>query len=143
AGEDPHRIARADRAGERGAGDDEPEAVDDEGPVDVHPEPPASALARGLLARSALQETTELRDSLAAYGRDAEQRRAAKARGREERLDFAGRLAGPLGRHPVDLREHHREARRAEEPEDGEVLARLRHRPVIRRHDEEREVDPV
>src|SRR5690606_26975131 len=116
AGEDPHRIARADRTGERGAGDDAPEAVDGGGPVDVHSDPPASALARGPLARRALKEPTELRDSLAAYGRDAEQRRAAKARGREERLDFAGRLVDPLGRRTVDLGEHHREARRAEEP---------------------------
>ena len=48
----------------------------------------------------------------------------------------------PIVVHEIALREGNDSAANPEQPEDREVLARLRHHPFVSRDDEEREVDP-
>ena len=50
-------------------------------------------------------------------------------------------LRDALGRHAVDLGEGDGAVPHAQEVEDGDMLLRLRHRPVIRRDDQQHEID--
>src|SRR5881392_3512604 len=128
-----------------------------------------AAQVKGLLGPTALKEaplfaldatatdhpgTTALRDHLHQMvtkgGRagmigggcvERKKRRLLQGRGPEQPLNLRGHFVQALALDAIDLGERHGAARYAEELQDRNMLARLRHHPIVGRHDQQREVD--
>jgi hypothetical protein len=80
-------------------------------------------------------------DALAGEARDRQQIGLAQRRRRQQRAHLLAHLGQALRRHQICLGQRHHAAAQAEQIEDGQVLARLRHRPVVGGHHEHHVVD--
>ena len=111
-------------------------------PVDRKPKEPLAA-ARRDSARLTFQMRAQRRRAFVArllrpHGED---RRAFEKGAGGERSDFVPNLRQARGIDAIGLGDRHRPARHAEPTENGEVLARLRHHPIVGGHHQEREID--
>ena len=135
-----HFVAHRHLAAHRGAGHDQARAGDRE--AAVHREAEITAgLPPARLVRGLLHEMKQRGDPFIRHRRHRKNRAAGEARRRQQRADFGAHLVDARARHAVDLGERDRPARYAEEVEDREVLAGLRHRAVVGGDDEEHEID--
>ncbi len=133
-------VAGGDAACVHRAGDDEPGSRQREGPVDRQAEAAAAAAIAGLGGGDG-KDRAQLVDPVAAMRGDGQHVDAGEGRVTEERMDLRGDGGDALGRRPVGLGEHGDAARDAQQVEDGEMLARLRHDPVVGSDDEHDEID--
>ncbi|MEX2197753.1 MAG: hypothetical protein WD886_03015 [Burkholderiales bacterium] len=133
--QDLYLVACADRAGNDGAGHDEPQAVDDEGTVDVQAKALSPIAWRNVLGQ--IHEPPAQRVHAFACSRGG----LHDLRVGDKRTQFRFRFDQALRRHAIDLAQDGEQPRRAEMLEDRQVLARLRHRAVVGRDHEKREID--
>ncbi|MDA1118323.1 MAG: hypothetical protein O2979_10050 [Proteobacteria bacterium] len=139
-GQHLHVVAHRDGARERSAGDHQAKSVDDERPVHVHAKALRQAARRDVPGLRGEPRAQRLHAGAGRRG-NREDLGAAEPSTGEQRLRFAAGLGDALGRYAVDLGEHREQPRRAKPVEDLEMLARLRHRAVVGRHHQQREVD--
>ncbi len=137
---DGHRIADRYPAGKGGAGHHQADALQGEAAVDGVAEA-ARRGTRGKVIGFGQQMRVEGLDALALRGRHLEQRCAFQRGAGQQRGDFRPRRRAPLGRDGIDLGQRHGTALQIEQVDDGEVLARLRHRSVVGRHHQQHEID--
>ena len=133
---EPQLVARADRARPERARHDRPEAGDGERAVDVEPRRPVGARVLDGVGDPP-ERGAELVETLA--------RPRAHAHDLDAGDELARFLLGELDRvrvDGIDLRERDDAVLDPEEPQDREVLVRLRPRALAGVDDEEEEVDP-
>ena len=133
-------VAGADRAAPQRAGHDRAEPF--------HAEHAIDGQARRLRARPvrdrgelAVELGEQLARPVAGHGRELDDRGAGERRAGEQGLHVALRQVQPLALHQVALREHHDPARHAQQLDDREVLAGLRHHAFVGGDHEQHEVD--
>jgi hypothetical protein len=137
---DDEPIADRDPPRGGGAGDDGADAGQRE--AAVHREAKVAALARRSRFGARLGEV--LRKRLHALAGDAGHRQhvgAGERGGREQRAHLGCGLRKALAGYQIGLGQRDDAAREAEQVEDGQVLARLRHRPVVGGNHEQHMVD--
>ena len=134
-------VARRDAAGEHGAGDDGAGALQGEAAVDGEAERGVGRRRRAGVSGDRGEAGAQLVDAGAGGGGDLDDRGVLEA-GAEQGVGDAGAGGGDAVRvDEVGLGQGDEAAAEAEEVEDREVLAGLRHHPVVGGDDEEREVD--
>jgi len=138
-------IAYLDAACAHHAGHDRAAAGKREHAVDRQPKQPVLGVSAGGRGGHRMQMRSQGNDTRIVGGRCDERklRRAAQGPLREQGRNLL--LYGPHARlgHPIDFRERHGPLRHPEELEDGEVLTRLGHDPIVRGNDQEGEIDPA
>ncbi len=133
-------VSGADLAPENRPGDDRAEPVQDEHPVDGHPEY-SPVLALGHEAALLPDRRFQAVEAGAGERRDRDDRSAGHERAHEERFDLALERRQPAGVDEVALGQRDDAARNVEELEDIEVLARLDADTLVGGDDEQGEVD--
>ena len=139
-GRNDGRVADADFSRMRRASDDRADAGEREAAVDSEPE---AAHRRALMHRGgrSLQVCAQRGDAFPRAARQGENRAAGEPCAGDERFDFLPGLVEPLQRDGIDLGQRNRPARQAQQVEQFEMFARLRHRPVVGGDHQQDEVD--
>ena len=133
-------VAGGDAPGQHGAGDDGAGTLEREAAVDREAERGGGGL-RHALERGELEPGAQVVDAGAGGGGDGDDLGALEA-GAEQRIrDLVAGGDETVGLHEVDLGERDEATGQAEQVEDRQVLAGLRHRAVVGGDDEERQVD--
>ncbi len=142
AGREPFQlVANGDRPRGHGSGDHRAVTGDREGAIDGHPEEPG-IVARGGLFAKGFEGQTQIVDPLAGRGRRANQRTAFEEAAGDQVLDILLDEGEPRAIGQVALRQGDKPGAEAEQTENLQMLARLRHHRVIRRDDQKRQVQP-
>ncbi len=140
-GEDRHLLARCDRPADHGSRDHGAEPLHREGAV--HGE---AKQVRGVLPRDSGGDPVEggnkFREPLAGDGGNPEDRRPLEERSPDECVDLLLLEIHPRALRLVALVEDDDPVAHREKAADVEMLARLRHHPLVRRDDEQDDVDP-
>ena len=122
-------------------GHDRSDAFDREHPIDGKPRGARFLTPRGL-SRGLVERHKERVQSFSRDGREGNDRDAAEEGRLEQFLHLGPHDAERFGIHQVRLGERHDAAPDPEQVHDGEMLARLRHHPLVGRDHEEHEIDP-
>ena len=125
----------------RGAGDDRADAGEREDAVDGKAKAAGVVAGRGRCACRVEQHVAQCRNARAGRGRHDSERRIGERRRGDERAHLAAHFTDPLRADAVRLRDDERAAAAAEQAQDREVLACLRHDAVVGGDEEKREVD--
>ena len=127
--------AREDRSGHDGAGPVQRErAIDREAKAPVGPARRESLGGQG-------QMRVEVGDALAGHDRDRQDLRRCQRAAGERGADLGGDRLAPLGRGEIGLGQGDDAAVDPEQVDDRQMLARLRHDPVVGRDHEQHVVD--
>jgi hypothetical protein len=128
-------------AAKHGARRDQAGAGDGKGTVDSEPEVAMHGPFAGL-GRDRRQVCRQCLDAVAGDGGDREDRRFGQGRRRQDIGDRGGDVGNPVGIDPVDLGQRDHAMTHAEQIEDRQMLAGLRHRPVVGGDHQKRVIDP-
>ena len=138
---DRHAIADRDRAGQHRAGDDGAGAGQGEGAVDGEAEARRRGARAGWSRAASNSCARKVVDAVAGHGRDRNDLGACEAGAGKQLRDVGRDLAPPRRRGEIGLGQRHDAARDAEQVDDGEMLARLRHHAVVGGDDQQHEID--
>ena len=138
--EDLHPIVHAEPPGHERPGHDGAEALDGEDAIDRQPRELVGA-ARRHLGRQVAQRDAERVQPLPGPRRHRHDRATLEERAADERRNVVAHQLQPVRLDQVGLGEHDQAAADLEQRADREMLARLRHHPLVRRDDEHRDVD--
>jgi hypothetical protein len=133
-------VADLHRAADRNAGDDRAEAVRAEHALDRHAEH-ARVRARLGLGRQAEQLALEVLQALSGDRGQRHDRCALEEGARQRGAHVLQRQLDQRRLDHVDLGQRHQPALHAQDAHDGQVLARLRHDPVVGRDHQHDQVD--
>ena len=137
-------IAHVYFTGNHRAGDHQASACHGEGAIHRHAKPAAvRCLARLWVGQvvQAVQVRTQGRQPGTGDGRERKHWRGCERGGGEQLLDLLRHLLHPRRLDCIDLGQCHRAHAHAEQVENGEVLAGLRHRAVVSRDHQQRAVN--
>ena len=135
-----HPLVQGELAGRHRPGHHRAEPPDREDAVDRQPEGGVGP-ARGHGPRERGERLTQRRQALPGLRGDRQDRRAVEERPPQEAPDVLPDQLQPVGFGQIRLGEHDDAAPHPEQLADREVLARLRHHPLVRRDDQHDEVD--
>ncbi len=137
---DDERVAGPDLAGPQRARDDRADPLQREDTVHREADRAGTTVRLGA-AGHAVERGQQLVEAAPVPGADHDHIAASVRRAVEELAHVALRQLEELLIHRVRLRERDHAVTYSEQLEDREVFDRLRHHPVVRRHDEQEQVD--
>ncbi|HYS50141.1 MAG TPA: hypothetical protein VEM36_15320, partial [Xanthobacteraceae bacterium] len=136
----PDLIAHADRSRHDGAGDHDAGAGDVEASIDRQPEM-AAVCAQPSAACRVEEMRLQLRDAGPGDRRNRKDRRVRQDRSGGEDRDLLSDLGDTRGGDAIDLGQGDGPGAHAEQVDDGQMLAALRHGAVVGGDDEQDEID--
>jgi hypothetical protein len=141
-GEQRQLVTELEHAADQRSGDDRPETWHGERAIDPDPGP-ALIRTRGRLRELIVERLHESLEPLAGDARDRHDRGVRQRLAVQRSSNVSHDQLEPVGLDQIALGERDHAMPDREQVHDGEVLVRLRHRPLVGRDDEEHGIDAV